>query len=743
MTIDTNKIIHLYNFDKNLSTVDDLFANSIVLNTNLENFRSTNQDVYASYVSFNLRFDYIFSNYFFSDDCGAAIAKNSNPFISPTITRNGAQVCYFDGADDNLFVAYNSELNFQGVDFTIEFWFNLANSSGWVDLFDFRGTATGYSNWVISIDPVNLRPAIWDGAGGGIFTYAPNNSIQRNTWHHLALCSISNMKYLYIDGVLVLSYFYVLPSTNSSGITIGTNSSTTNDFQGYLSDIRFTRGVSRYTGNFTPPSNIPEITPKGPRICDQLLGDVYSSLSGGPSLEYGAGPFGEDALYFNGTSFLTIPYSNYFDICDGFTPFTLELWFKIDKNAILTSSSNRESAFLSIGWPDSGSFVNGISFRLSGSSTQTGNGIHCEFHTSIVDSFAYCQSQISKTDWHHIVFCKENKNGKISFYIDGKKQILADTIQDILIPAFTTSLFLKIGSDNYTNYVRGFKGWVANIRLTRECRYYGDFTAPTSANSSGDPYLLDTSLLMHFDSSNLSYNGLTNDVKGHIATIGGDTTLSNGGRFGGMCAYFDGLGDRIDVNYATDYDISFGDFTIELWFKPSQISSAASIFNQHSSLSAYGIHLWQPISNTNKIQLLVGDSSTAAWEVILTSLTSLVVDKWHHIAITREKIKITLWINGVAEATTSYGGQIYINSSTFRLGVGRSGTYPLNGYIDEFRLTKGVSRYLSTNCFTNTDGIDNFYTKLLLNCEGANNSTTILDSSLFGNTISTGRRRKN
>ena len=88
-----------------------------------------------------------------------------------------------------------------------------------------------------------------------------NTLLTNSTWHHIAISRQSGATRMFIDGTLQTQNW--TDSTNYSGFSVGRpligNSSyhVTNgnfDFNGYMSDIRFTKGLARYTSNFTPPS---------------------------------------------------------------------------------------------------------------------------------------------------------------------------------------------------------------------------------------------------------------------------------------------------------------------------------------------------------------------------------------------------------------------------------------------------------------------------------------------------------
>jgi len=109
----------------------------------------------------------------------------------------------------------------------------------------------------------------------------------------------------------------------------------------------------------------------------------------------------------------------------------------------------------------------------------------------------------------------------------------------------------------------------------------------------------------------------------------------------------------------------------------------------------------------NKFGFLCGDTTTTAWEVTLTSTTSVSSNTWYHLAVVRSGNTFSLYVNGVSESTATSSVVIADDTSNLLIGVGDTGTTYLNGYIDDLRITKGYARYTSnftppTKAFPNT-----------------------------------------
>ena len=78
-----------------------------------------------------------------------------------------------------------------------------------------------------------------------------------NVWSHVALSRVSGTTRLYVDGVEKGSW---VDSTNylASPLRLGRSafaSATAEDFAGQIDEFRVTKGIGRYSSNFTVPAS--------------------------------------------------------------------------------------------------------------------------------------------------------------------------------------------------------------------------------------------------------------------------------------------------------------------------------------------------------------------------------------------------------------------------------------------------------------------------------------------------------
>ena len=175
-----------------------------------------------------------------------------NAQISTSVKKFGTGSMYFDGTGDFLAVLDNSTLRLESGPFTIEAWIYPAVLADKAIIS--KGVA-GTSGWVFGTDGTGKLRLVYD-ANLNISSTA---TLSLNTWSHVAVVregTGSNQVKLYINGVndgtgTVSSNF-----NQTSVLRVGSdrNNNSSSHWNGYIDDLRITKGVARYTANFTPPT---------------------------------------------------------------------------------------------------------------------------------------------------------------------------------------------------------------------------------------------------------------------------------------------------------------------------------------------------------------------------------------------------------------------------------------------------------------------------------------------------------
>ena len=173
--------------------------------------------------------------------------------VENSAKKYGTGSMQFDGTGDYLFVQGLDNLEFGTGDFTVEFWLNTSNLD--VVPFDCRPASTQGDYLTLYIDTNGaLR---WE-EGGANRIISSNGAISTGTWYHIAATREGTNSKLFLDGTQVGSTYtdstnYLIPSGRPSigaqGRTVGNSG-----VNGYIDDLRITKGVARYTANFTPPA---------------------------------------------------------------------------------------------------------------------------------------------------------------------------------------------------------------------------------------------------------------------------------------------------------------------------------------------------------------------------------------------------------------------------------------------------------------------------------------------------------
>ena len=158
---------------------------------------------------------------------------------------------YFDGTGDYISIPYNTNLQLSSGDFTIEAWV-YRNTVGARHGIAVTRSPSGSNGWEFRINSANTLQFYFTGGGSVTST----GTIAANTWTHVAVVKSSNSAKLYIDGVNDGTNTTIGTGTaNTEALRIGVGETNTSNYMnGYISDLRVTKGLARYTANFTPPT---------------------------------------------------------------------------------------------------------------------------------------------------------------------------------------------------------------------------------------------------------------------------------------------------------------------------------------------------------------------------------------------------------------------------------------------------------------------------------------------------------
>ena len=194
-------------------------------------------------------------------------------------------------------------------------------------------------------------------------------------------------------------------------------------------------------------------------------------------------------------------------------------------------------------------------------------------------------------------------------------------------------------------------------------------------------------------------------------------------KFGTASLALDGVGDYLTVATQPDFEFSTGAWTIEAWIYNTNQPIANQVIVDLRTANPQVAPTFYINATTNTLRLAVNGSA------VIDSVSTIPLNTWTHIALAKSGTSTKMFINGSQVGSTYTDNNTYIQGAV-TIGARFDGTTPFFGYIDDIRISKDVARYTTTFAVPTSALVGDLDTVLLLHCNGANNSTTILDDGV-------------
>ena len=606
-----------------------------------------------------------------SANVGNTHAFTFNPYQGPYSTK-------FDGTGDQLTVASSSDFAYGTGNFTIEGWIYPEKSGSWQQIVGHDGYPSAGAGvaWIGTDDKF-----YWYHSGSTGGNMASANALNMQEWTHFAIVregTGTNQTKMYINGVESNT---MTSSTNyaADGLELGWNQ--TYPYQGYMKDIRITKGTAVYTSGFTPPTenltaitNCVLLTCQLPYLADASSSDHTVTSTGNCAIvaysPYDKEPYKGSqhgmSLQFNGSN-QRIQYDTT-TVNPGTGDCTWEGWFYPYTEAgtgLIFETQNRATAGLRL-------YYSNNVFTVNGSDSL---------------SFTYSRTGTTARQWNHFAVTKSGSTYKL--WINGKDGGSDTGASDV------TGDGIALGCSYGTNTL-DLKGAIADFHVTKEVKYTAEFTPPTKAvaHDAGKTLLRFADDVKMYDASG------THEFQ--KVSSGGGPQLSTTTRKFTTSAAFQFTGNDIlgiGSEYATESETAYRldelpngteDFTIEMWFNPDSFSNYEYLYSQSYAIQVY-------INDSGYIAFATNDEdNTSTYTTNVVDNVALSTGTWYHMAFVRNGSSHKLYINGTEYLSATSSASI---AKTRAAGIGclyysaGSSNYWFNGYIQDVRVTKGLARY--------------------------------------------------
>jgi len=217
-----------------------------------------------------------------------------------------------------------------------------------------------------------------------------------------------------------------------------------------------------------------------------------------------------------------------------------------------------------------------------------------------------------------------------------------------------------------------------------------------SASGEVDSY---TKLLLHGYGGDTRTTIVDSSSNNYTVTANGDAQIDTAqSKFGGASALFDGIGDYLSIPDSDDWNFGTGNFTIDALVRFNVVPTGgnfAVLYGQYVDTNhRFSLSLADVSGLQMQLRLVNSDASV---NLTINHATSMSANIWYHVVFVVSSGSLYTFQDGSEVGTaTSLGGALIPDlASALYIGQRGDGTAIsfLNGWLDEFRVSKGVARW--------------------------------------------------
>jgi hypothetical protein len=211
-----------------------------------------------------------------------SVQKKGDVLRSSAQSKFGGYSGYFDGVGDYLQIPDSNDWHLADEDFTLDFWVRFTSLPGGEHPVSFsqRGNNTSNKSWTASynVDGNKLK-LVYSTDGSNNIVLEVSWSPTTHVWYHVAYVRNGSDLKFFVDGNQIgttqnMGTDYIFDSTSEMVIgtlTTGGTSQYWNELFGYIDEMRLSKGIARWTSNFTPPT---EAYSRGLSVSATISGSV-------------------------------------------------------------------------------------------------------------------------------------------------------------------------------------------------------------------------------------------------------------------------------------------------------------------------------------------------------------------------------------------------------------------------------------------------------------------------------------